>query len=47
MIAVVHFQKQILYLEFFCIVQVGLVGFDASSDTIGDHRIIIRPLSLT
>lgn len=47
MIAVVHLQKQILYLEFFCIVQVGLVGFDASSDTIGDHRIIIRPLSLT
>lgn len=48
MIAVVHLQKQILYLEFvFCIAQIGLVGFDASSDTIGDHRIIIRPLSLT
>ena len=24
-----------------------MVGFDASSDTIGNHRIIIRPLSLT
>ena len=50
MIAVVHLQKQILYLEFFFALRRLvwlLVGFDASSDTIGDHRIIIRPLSLT